>query len=267
MRKLSSLPWADLGLSLYSQMQAAQIPLVASSLAYTTVLSLIPLLAVSFAVFNAFVGMEKLSSTVTPWVLSTLAEGTGQQVVEFIESSIRNTHAGTIGLTGFVALLFTSMSMLSSAENAIHQVWKEPIKRTWFQRIANYWLFLSLSPLILALAIGAGSNSALPMLRWLPGPIVSFALGVLFFFAVYKGVPDRKVHWLPALLSALLATILWTAAKSGYAVYAKMVITYKTLYGGLAAFPLFLIWIYLIWLIVLSCAALTAVLQKRLELK
>src|SRR4051794_41077077 len=90
------------------QMKEAQLLMAASSLAYTTILSIIPVLAVSFAVFQAFGGLDKVYDVVEPLILSNLSEGTGDQVIDNIHTFIQNTHANVVGAGGFIALVFTS---------------------------------------------------------------------------------------------------------------------------------------------------------------
>src|SRR4051812_18566731 len=107
----------------WREIQKAQLFMTASSLAYTTILSIIPLLALSFAVFQAFGGLSKLQSTIEPFIVSNLAEGASDEVVARIRDFIRNAHGSVLGVGGMIGLIFTSMSMLSSIENAINRVW------------------------------------------------------------------------------------------------------------------------------------------------
>lgn len=251
-------------------MRTAQLFLIASSLAYTTILSLVPLLAVSFAIFQAFGGLDKLYQTLEPWIVSKLAAQAGEQAMQSLRASISNANAKALGLGGLLGLLFTSFSMLSNVEKAIHQVWRSRIERNWFHRIAAYWLFITLGPLGLALAIGfassAATNSDLPLVRLLPSQWSVALLGVALLFALYKGVPTRPVHWLAALGAAVWGAFGLAAARSGYSFYVRHAMTYDRVYGSLGAVPILLVWIYLVWLIVLTGVALSAVLQARLHL-
>jgi membrane protein len=249
----------------WREIEEAQLFLVASSLAYTTILSIIPVLAVSFAVFEAFGGLEKLYGTIEPFILENLAEGSSDEVMSVLKKFISNAHTATIGASGFVALLFTSMSMLSSVEKAINRIWNVRVTRPLFQRFATYWLIVSLGPLALAVAVGFATSSSIPLQKLLPGTGI-FVLFIGIFFAVYKYVPQRIVNWKPALLSATLTTVLWFLAQQGYSLYTRKVVTYNKIYGSLGAVPILLLWIYIAWLIILGGAALTAVLQRRREL-
>jgi membrane protein len=247
-------------------MQESQLFLVAGSLAYTTILSIIPLLAVSLSLFKAFGGMEKLYDTIEPYIVENLARSSGEQAIAAIRGSIANVHAGTLGATGLVGLVITCMSMLSSAEAAIHRVWKADNKRPLFQRLASYWLFITLGPVGLSFALSLVTSQSIPFSKVLPGGTLLFVLTVGVFFTVYKWVPNRKVFWKPALAGAVMTAIVWNLARVAYQVYTREAVSTHAIYGSLSAIPILLLWIYILWLIVLTGASLTAALQKRIDL-
>jgi membrane protein len=248
----------------WAQIQNAQLPTVASSLAYTTILSLIPALAVSFAIFQAFGGMDKLYATIQPFILENLAEGTSDEVIAQIRKFIENAHATTLGAGGLIGLMFTSMSMLNSIENAVNRVWEVSTRRTVFQRIASYWLFITLGPLALAVGLGAATSSAVPLTSLLPSGTGVFALTALLFFGLNKWVPHTRVHTPYAVISGLATAVFWNLAHVGYSLYTSRVVSYSKIYGSLGAVPILLLWIYIAWFVVLCGAALTAAMQKRL---
>jgi len=245
----------------------AQLPLAASSLAYVTVLSIVPLLAVSFSIFQAFGGIERLYEVIEPFIIENLAQGSSEQAMAAIRGFIGNIHANAIGVTGFIGLIITSMSLLSNVENAINRVWKAPQTRTLFHRFSSYWLFITLGPIAWAAMIGFATSRDLPLNQLMPSGTVSFMAEIGFFFLVYKYVPARFVAWRPALIAGLITAILWHLGRWGYVEYTKRVLTYKNIYGGLAAFPILLVWIYIVWLIILTGAAVTSALQKRVDFK
>lgn len=235
-----------------AQIGQAQLLMAASSLAYTTILSIIPLLAMSFSIFKAFGGLQQLESKITPLILENLTEGASEEAIRRIHSFIENIHAGALGTGGLIGLIFTSMSLLFSAEKAINRVWAAPMQRGLFQRVSGYWLLLTLGPLGLSFALGASA---------VPGALVSIAI----FYSVYKWVPHRAVHWRSALIAAVVTSLAWNIARVGYAAYTTQVLTYSKIYGSLAAIPIILLWIYIMWVIILAGAALSAALQKRIE--
>ncbi|MBI4924568.1 MAG: YihY family inner membrane protein [Bdellovibrio sp.] len=245
----------------------AQLLLIASSLAYTTILSIIPLLAVSFSIFHAFGGMEKLYTIIEPFILENLTEGTSEEAMQTIRKLISNAHAGAIGTGGLAALILTSMSMLSSAEKAINRVWKTTIQRTWFQRISTYWFFITLGPLALSIALGAMTSNELKLTRLIPNGFLFFTLNTIILFCIYKWVPHRKVNTWSALITSAIISGIFNIAQLCYSIYTKNVVSYSKIYGSLGAIPILLLWIYILWLILLTGAAITASLQKRVDLR
>lgn len=249
-------------LGTYKEIQDAQLFMVSSSLAYTTLLSIIPLLAVSFAIFQAFGGMHKLYEMAEPLLLSNLAEGTSEQMISKLHEFIDNAHTGIVGIGGLVGLVVTGMSMLSNIEKAINHVWKVKITRSLFQRFCNYWLLITLGPLALSVVLGIVSSADHPVMNLLPSSSGLYTIVVLLLYLIYKYVPQTKVKWQSALIAAIVTSALWNLARYGYAVYTKNVVTYSKVYGSLGAVPILMLWIYIEWVIVLTGVALTSSLQK-----
>jgi membrane protein len=255
----------------------AELPLVASSLAYTTLLSIVPALAVSFSLFHAFGGMDKLFTLVEPLILENLAQPTSAEATTFMRKFIANAHAGAVGASGFIALFATTVAMLSSIEKAINRVWKAKVQRHWFIRLAIYWLFISLGPVALGVMAGFAvsfmkvaddaTSSIAPLKKIVPNGTSLFALFTFSFLLIYKFVPSRKVHWMPAFIAAITTGFTWNLARLSYNWYVKNFVSYNRIYGSLGAIPILLLWIYIVWLVILSGAALSSALQKRIENK
>ncbi len=256
----------NLFLELQAEVVEANLLMVASSLAYTTLLSIVPLLAVSFAIFQAFGGMQKLYGVIEPLILSNLAQGTSEEVIALIHKFIDNTHAGAVGVGGLVGLIFTSMSMLSSVERAINHIWKVKVKRSLFQRVSSYWLFITLGPLAISVAVGAATSMSFPIANLFPSGTGLYLISIGLFFCMYKWIPHTPVDSLCSLIASILSAAFWTLARSGYTFYTKHAVTYNAVYGSLGAIPILMIWIYIIWIIILGGAALTAALQKHIKL-
>lgn len=250
------------GREFWSEIQRAQVFMAASSLAYTTILSLIPLLAVSFAIFQVFGGLHKIYDLIEPFILSNLAEGVSDQVTATIEQFIDNVHSKTVGVGGLVALIFTSMSMLSSIEKVINRIWNVPIRRTLFQRLAGYWFFITLGPLALAVALGFAGSYNFEVSTLFPGGTGIFLVTTAIFIWVYKFVPDTKVSYISAIVAGITTATCFSVARVVYQVYTSHVLTYSKIYGSLSAVPILLLWIYIVWLIVLAGAALGASIQR-----
>jgi membrane protein len=243
----------------------AQLFMTAASLAYTTILSIIPVLALSFVIFRAFGGLEKLYATLEPFILSNLSQGTSEDVMMKMKGFITNVSIGTISAGGFVGLIFTSMSLMLSIENSFNRIWKVENTRSWFHRIASYWLFITLGPLAVSIALGIATTSRLPLSNLLPNWSGAFAIAACILTLTYKYVPNTRVRTKYAFISGFWTAIVWSLSRVGYELYIEKFASYNKIYGSLAAVPILLFWIYLMWLMVLAGAALSATLQKRLE--
>ncbi len=246
-------------------MQEAQLFITASSLAYTTLMSLIPVLAVSFSVFKAFGGLEHLYQVIEPWVIENLTEGTDEQALQMIRGMIGNIHAGALGIGGLIGLIITSTSLFWNIENAIQRVWKAKPREGWFRRFAVYWLLISLGPLGLSVALGFAGMGKMEgtAMSMVPYGGVLFIITAAFFILIYKYVPNRKVNWRPALMGGITTSVVWNVARVGYSFYIGNLVHYRNIYGSIAALPILLLWLYIVWLILLSGTALTAAFQQR----
>lgn len=244
-------------------MRETQLLTVSASLAFMTILSIVPVLALSFAIFKAFGGLERLYDALEPVIVNNLAQGVSDQAVKQLHVFIDNIHASAVGITGLLGLILTSMGMLSNAEKAINQVWHSENQRNIFQRVSAYWLFVTLGPLFASGAIGFATSNNFPLASFFPSGTGMFGLTVLVFFFAYKWVPNTFVDPRCASISALLAAVLFQVAHTLYGLYVTLVVPMNRFYGSLGAIPIAMIWIQILWIIILAGAALTVVLQRR----
>ncbi len=243
----------------------AQLVMIAESLTYKTLLSIVPVLAVSFAIFKAFGGLDRLYDTIEPFILNTLSQGTSDQVMKTLQGFIEQVHAGAVGAGGLLTLVWITMSMLSGAEKAINQVWQAESNRGFFQRVSSYWLFVTLGPLTASVILGFATSNNMPLSQFIPGSIGTFVLTVGVLFITYKWVPTARVSGRWAFVGASFTAMAFTAGKSLYGLYTTHAIMADRFYGSLAAFPILMVWIQILWTIILMGAALTLALQRRYD--
>ncbi len=244
---------------------SAEVPLVAAGLAYITLGAIIPILVVSFAVFETVGGFDKLMDIIRPFIVQNLAEGAGETALREIERVVAQVNPAALGVTGLAALILTSMALFSTVESAVNRVWKTTISRSLFQRISAYWLFLSLGPLVLAIVLGLTTSQTLSLGAAFPDGTQGFLIVVLVCFVLYKWVPDRKVHRLAAIIGALFTAVFFQLARVGVAFYTSQVGLYTNVYGGLAFIAIMLLWVYIAWVIFLVGAALSCAIQGRID--
>ena len=242
-----------------------QIPTRAAALTYFTMLSLIPLLMLTFAAFKTFGGESLVENTVKPLIFRLLSTGAGESVSGSIDQLLRNSRAGTLGAIGFVFLILTAFSLMDQAEFTFNVIWSENKRRSTFRRWMFYWAALSIFPLLVGLSVSMtaylGSLKEVQELTEQVTPRVynyfPFILQGTAFFLMYKFLPKIKVRILPALAGAAAASIIWEFLKKGYLFYTSNALNYNVIYGSLATIPLFMIWLFISWLIVLLGAELS----------
>jgi membrane protein len=243
---------------------------VAGSLAFTTVLSVVPFLAVSFALYTRFPIFNRLEQAIEEYLLkSLLPADISRTVLKYLGQFAAN--ASGLTLVGSLFVLATAMAMLFTVENALNQIWEVKRARPFFKRVVLYLLMLGIGPPLLGLSLWATSyvlgvsmgliGTVPPTVRFLLnlGPVV---LGTAGLASVFYFVPNTKVRRRDAIAGGLIASIAFELGKRGFAAYLIKVPTYKTMYGAFAAFPVFLLWVYFSWLVTLTAALVTACLAR-----
>jgi len=206
-------------------------------------------------------GMGEPSPQIKEAKQQKLDDWIGELVNRVISMDVR-----AITIIGLGALIYAALSMLVEVERAFNQIYKVPTGRSWVRRITHYWTLLTLMPLGLFATFAVGQRVS----AWLADPanlgglgqgqvvIVGVAgflstvgISMLLFLLAYTVVPNTRVRFVPALVGALLAAILWEAGKWGFTQYVRYSAGYARLYGSIALIPLFLLWVYVTWCITL----------------
>ncbi|MBB5208875.1 YihY family inner membrane protein [Chiayiivirga flava] len=237
----------------------------AGALAYATLFALVPLAAVVFGVVSMFPLYESLIDQLTGFVFRNFVPSAAETVSDFLRESSANAR-GLPGL-GAITLLVTALLTLASIEDTFNRIWRVAAPRRALSRVLIYWSALTLLPLlaVASLAVSsyvtsvpflasdsAGSGIGHGLLRGLP-----LLLELAAFTLAYRLIPNRTVASRHALLAGALATVLFEAAKTGFAIYLARA-NYQALYGAVAVIPIFLIWIYVSWVVVLLGASFAA---------
>ncbi|HSH69290.1 MAG TPA: YihY/virulence factor BrkB family protein [Deferrisomatales bacterium] len=238
----------------------------ASALTYSTLLSLVPLLALMFSVLKGFGVQRRLE----PLLLERLAIG-NQEVVRQIIEYVDNTKIGALGAFGLVALLFTAVSVLGNIEMSFNDIWQVRRGRNLLRKVADYIAMLVVGPVLLLASLsmgtllqtsGAAANLALLgpvqnlLLRAAPYASIWAALAL-----VYMLMPNRRVPLGSAVLGGVVAGTLWKVAEGLYIQFQFGMAKYNAIYGAMAQLPMLLVWVYLSWCLVLLGAELAFVCQ------
>ncbi len=242
-------------------------PSVASSLSYTSLLAMVPMLAIGLAMFAAFPAFGNMRETLLRALIENAAPSLAVMVEEHLQSFIRN--AGQTTGVGILGLAVTALLLINTIQTAFDRIWGGG-RGFKIQRFPIYWALITLGPILFGIAFSvsgyafavaqsAGYLSAAVKLYAAIAPFILEAVGFLLF---YRLIPTRPVRWMDAATGAVVAAALFELLKRGFGLYLGMVGTYQTLYGALAALPFFLIWMYLGWLVVLMGAEITASLPE-----
>ncbi len=246
---------------------ASQLLLRAAALTYLSIVSLIPLLTVGLMVLGAL-GLLDLRESVRTFIFDNLAVGVRGEVVEHLDRLVSNAGRGAAGGgLGAGLLVFSALLLLRNIEKAFDGVWGLHKTRTIPKQLLLYLGLLLAGPIALGLSLAV--TTALKGWALIYGmpfgqsifSMVPFALSVSGFVLIYKIAPAAKVQGRAAVIAGLIAASIWEAAKYGYAAYAVHAIRADSIYGPLAALPIFLVWIYVSWLIVLFGARLSFAIQ------
>ncbi|WP_017925933.1 YhjD/YihY/BrkB family envelope integrity protein [Thioalkalivibrio sp. HL-Eb18] len=267
---LTRLPrWKAVGLgvvrgagAIVHEAKEGQLTLRAMSLVYTTLLSIVPLIALSFSVLKAF----GAHNAVEPVVLGFL-EPLGEQGVEIANNVIEfvdNMRVGVLGFVGLLFLVYTVIALVQKIELAFNTIWRVENSRSFAQRFSNYLSVILIGPLLVVSALGITatvmSTTAMQTLAGIEpfgtlitgaSRMVPYLLIMAAFTFIYVFVPNTRVRLFPALVGAVVAGLLWQSVGWGFATMVAGSTRYDAIYSGFAIMILLLIWIYLAWLILL----------------
>lgn len=236
-----------------------QCLLRASALTFTSILSLVPFFALTFAVLKGFGVHNKIE----PLILDKVAAGS-QETVDNIVTYINNTNMTSLGAIGLVALILTVISVLGNIEEAFNVIWGVRETRSFYRKFSDYLSVLITAPVLLLAGISITSSlQNQSLVLWLVensylgdfilflfrlAPYVTIWLALVF---LYIFIPNTRVRFSSALVGGIIAGTMWQIAQWGYIHFQVGVAKYNAIYGALAVLPVFLVWIYTSWLIVL----------------
>ena len=240
----------------------------AGSLTYTTLLSLVPLFTVALAIATAFPVFDDTVSALQLFVLENfLPDASGiETIADQISSFTRN--AGRLTAIGMGAFVVTAVMLMTTIDVSLNRLFRVQRPRPLLQQVLMYWAVLTLGPVLIGGSLSMTSFALGASFGWLKlGYVADWLVGLLpFVFTcaaltlLYAVVPNRHVKARDALIGGLVAGIAFEVAKRGFAVYLARFPTYTLIYGAFATIPIFLVWLYLSWVIVLGGATLTAML-------
>ncbi len=261
-----------LGEALFNEAALGRLTLWAMSLVYTTLLSLVPLLAVSFSVLKGF-GVHNQILPLLQTLLTPLGEA-GVEISHRIVGFVEKVDVGVLGAMGLVVLVVTVVTLIEKIEKAFNEVWQVRRIRPFVQRVSGYLSVILVGPLLVFSAIGVTAGlwsesigSRIMALETVGGAYhalvatLPYLLVTLAFMFIYILIPNTRVRPGPAFVGAVLAGVLWEGAGWAFGAFAAGSSSYTAIYSTFAILILFMIWLYLSWLILLLGARIAFFIQ------
>jgi membrane protein len=240
-----------------------------AALTYTSLLAMVPLMAVSFAIFSAFPAFDKMKHSVQVYLFESFVPEIGKAIFSHVEQFTSKT--GELTGIGVIFLGITSVMLLSSISNTFNSIWRVQETRAMVGRMLAYWAALTLTPLmfgaslslssyLFAIAQSTGVTEHIGITN-LAGLLPLF-MQIVGLSILYIVIPYYPVQPRDALFGGVVAGMLFELLKKGFGLYIAHFPTYQTVYGALAMIPIFLVWIYVAWGVVLLGAEITAALPE-----
>lgn len=238
-------------------------PQSAAALTYTTLFAVVPMMTVTFVMLAAVPAFRDLGEPIQAFIFRNFVPSAGEQVQHYLRGF--SSQARELTWVGVGVLVATALLTLSSVERAFNQIWRVRNMRRGVSSFLLYWAILSLGPLLLG--AGFAVSTYIASLHLLSGPhalpgastllgLLPLFTGIAAFTLLYSAVPNARVPLRHALVGGCFSGVLFETAKAIFSLYVSLFPTYQLIYGAFATVPLFLLWIYLGWLIVLFGAEL-----------
>jgi membrane protein len=263
---LQNWPWLETLKTLRQRFREDRLGLTASSLTFTTIIALVPLVTVMLAVFSAFPIFAEFQDALQRFFLRSLVpESISRPVLQGLTQFAEQSKS--VGSVGLLFVVLTALALMATIDRTLNTIWRVRQMRSLARRVLIYWTAATLGPLLLGVGLSFATlaiAASRGVLGDIPGGVglavdgLAFALMAAAMTAMYRFVPNTHVRWRHAVAGGLFVAIGFDLAKRGLAWYLVKVPTYWLVYGAFATVPIFLTWIYLSWVIVLFGAVIAA---------
>lgn len=237
---------------------------IAAALTYTTLFAIVPVMTVAFSILSAMPALKGRGQEIQQWAFDYFVPAAGDKIQEHLSGFAEQ--AGNLTVIGVIFLVVTSVLLLRTIETVMNRIWKVTRPRKGMTSLLMYWAVLTLGPLLLGAGLGISSyltsvTLVTDTVAWLGGMERWLALLPFFFTTamlslLYIVVPNSHVPLRQGIAGAAVAALFFELAKGGFALFVGMAPSYRVVYGAFAAVPIFLLWVFISWSIVLFGAEL-----------
>lgn len=238
-----------------------QITVTAGYLAFISLLSVVPLISVTFSILRAFPVFDDFKQSLEGFIFSNFVPTSSEQIQQYINGFVDN--ASQMTAIGIVALIAVALSLISSIDNTLNRIWDTKRTRKKIFSFAVYWMVLTLGPIFVGASLGVTSYVVSVADSYTPGvsdffiKLLPFLLSTLAFVLLFMSVPNTEVKFKAALSGAVMTAVLFEVSKRVFALYITSFPSYQVIYGALASIPILFLWVYVSWVVVLLGAELT----------
>ena len=242
---------------------------IASSLTFTSLLSIVPIVTVALTVITAFPVFGEMTAALQVFLLENMMPSSADVIASYTQQFTKN--AAGLTAIGIVFLFVTSVMLLLTIDRAFNDIWRVKKPRSIVSRVFVYWTLITVGPVLI--------GGSLTLTSWLVGQAVGYARGVpgfgvavlsivpvlltsVAFSLLYAAMPNRRIRARDAMIGGLLAGVAFEVMKRAFAFYVAQFPTYTLVYGAFATVPIFLLWIYVSWLVVIFGAVVVASLPE-----
>ena len=244
-----------------------RVPQVSASLTFTTLLALVPVFTVTFVVVSAFPMFSELSASFINLINSVLVPEGAETILDYIDEF--KGKASSLTAIGTIMLVVTSLLLTQTIDQTFNRIWQVRTQRPLWMQILVYWSLLTLGPIAIGVSVSTWSfllkNSSLTEQYLVLGNALRVLMSIGFttciLWLLYRLVPNRFVPAIHALIGAAVTAVLLELARFGFTLYVGHFNSYTLIYGAFAAIPVFLIWLNLLWMLVITGAVITSTLS------
>jgi membrane protein len=258
------------GVFMARRMVDDQITRVAASLSYTSTLAVVPAFALVLAMLSAFPAFQDVRFAVQDFILGNFLPTTSLKISEQLAGFIDK--AGSVTAFGVIGLAVTAIALLLTIESAFNRIFRVRRMRPLYLRVLVFWAAVTVGPFLVGISFTMFGYFGMPsdlastdvarMASLVLGQVVPTMVAWAAITFVYVIVPNRRIRLADAAIGAGIAAVLFAVLRAGFAAYIGSMSNYEAIYGAVASVPVFLIWVYASWIVIMAGAVVTATLPE-----